>query len=70
MIKNLPANTGDIGLIPRSGRSPGEGNGNAFQYSCLGNHYGQRSLVDYRPWGHKASDMTEYTPTRFEHNFP
>ena len=34
---NLPANAGDAGLIPGSGRSPGEGNGNIFQYSCLGN---------------------------------
>ena len=38
MVKNLPANAGDAGLIPGSGRSPGEGNGNPFQYSCLGNH--------------------------------
>ena len=30
-------NAGDPGLIPVSGRSPGEGNGNPFQYSCLGN---------------------------------
>ena len=40
MIKNLPDNAGDIrdaGLIPGSGRSPGEGNGNPLQYSCLGN---------------------------------
>ena len=40
MVKNTPANagdSGDTGLIPRSGRSPGEGNGNPFQYSCLGN---------------------------------
>ena len=40
MIKNLFAkarNTGDAGSIPGSGRSPGEGNGNPFQYSCLGN---------------------------------
>ena len=40
MVKNLPANAGDIkdmGLMPKSGRSPGEGNGNPFQYSCLGN---------------------------------
>ena len=37
MIKNPPTTAGDIGLIPRSGRSPGEGNGNPFQYSCLGN---------------------------------
>ena len=35
--KNLPANAGDMGLIPGLGRSPGEGNGNALQYSCLGN---------------------------------
>ena len=35
MVKNLPANAGDGGLIPGSGRSPGEGNGNPLQYSCL-----------------------------------
>ena len=38
MVKNLPANsgdTGDSGLIPGSGISPGEGNGNPLQYSCL-----------------------------------
>ena len=37
VVKNLSANAGDAGLIPQSGRSPGEGNGNPFQYSCLGN---------------------------------
>ena len=37
MVKNLPANVGDTGSIPGSGRSPGERNGNPFQYSCLGN---------------------------------
>ena len=37
MEKNLPANAGDAGLIPGSGRSPGGGNGNPLQYSCLGN---------------------------------
>ena len=37
MVKNLPANTGDAGLIPESGRSPGKGNSNTLQYSCLGN---------------------------------
>ena len=37
VVKNLPANTGDVGLIPGSERSPGEGNGNPLQYSCLGN---------------------------------
>ena len=38
VIKNLPTNAGNLGLIPGSGRSPGEGNGNLLQYSCLGNH--------------------------------
>ena len=40
VVKNLPANagaTGDSGSIPGSGRSPGDGNGNPLQYSCLGN---------------------------------
>ena len=37
MVKNLPANTGDTGSILGSGRFSGEGNGNPFQYSCLGN---------------------------------
>ena len=37
MVKNPPANAGDAGLIPGSRRSPGEGNGNWLQYSCLGN---------------------------------
>ena len=37
VVKNLPASAGDPGSIPGSGRSPGEGNGNAFQYSCLEN---------------------------------
>jgi len=40
MVKNPPANAGDIrdtGSIPGLGRFPGEGNGNPLQYSCLGN---------------------------------
>ena len=36
MVKNTPANAGDAGSIPGSGRCPGEGNGNPLQYSCLG----------------------------------
>ena len=58
-VKNLPVNVGDAGSIPGSGRSPGEGNGNGLQYSCLGKSHGQRSLVGYSPWGCKESDMTE-----------
>ena len=41
MVRNLPANAGDIrdaGSIPGLGGSLGEGHGNPFQYSCLGNH--------------------------------
>ena len=34
--KESACNTGDMGSIPGSGRSPGVGNGNSFQYSCLG----------------------------------
>ena len=50
---------GDPGSIPASGRSPGEGNGNPLQYSCLEKSHGWRSLVSYSPWGHKESDTTE-----------
>ena len=37
MVKNLPANAGDTGLIHEFGRSPGKGNGNPLQYFCLRN---------------------------------
>ena len=37
VVKNPPANAGEVGSIPGSGRSPGEGNGNPLQYSCLKN---------------------------------
>ena len=60
VVKNLPANAGDVGLIPGSGRSHGEGNGNPFQYSYLEK---QRSLVGYSPWGHKESDTTKQLST-------
>ena len=62
MVKKPPANAGDIRdwhWIPGSGRSPGEGNGNPLQYSCLENP------VDRGTWwatihaGHKEPDMTE-----------
>ena len=36
-VKNLPANAGNMGSIPGSGRSPGEGNGYPVQFSCLEN---------------------------------
>ena len=52
-------NVGDPGLIPELGRSPGEGNGNPLQYSCLENP--MRSLVGYGPWGCKELNTAEAT---------
>ena len=50
---------GSPGFNPESGRSPGGGHSNPFQYSCLENPHAQRSLVGYSPWGRKESDMTK-----------
>ena len=64
VVKNLPANAGDLrdsNLIPGSGRCPGGGHGNPHQYSCPENPHGQRSLVGCSPKGHKESDTTEAT---------
>ena len=63
MVKNPPANAGairDAGLIPRLGRSPGEGNGNPLQYSCLENSMdgGAWQTTVHRTAG---SDKTEVT---------
>ena len=58
MVNNPPANVGDEGSIPGSGKSPGEGNGNLV--FLPGKPYGQRSLAGYSPWGHKESDTTEW----------
>ena len=44
VVKNLPANAGDMGSVPGSGRSPGEGNGYPLEYSCL------RNPVDRGDW--------------------
>ena len=44
MVENPSASEADVDSIPGSGRSPGEGNGNPFQYPCLGKSHGQRSL--------------------------
>ena len=60
--KESTCSAGDVGTMPGSGRSPGEGNG----YSSLntpvflpGESHGRRSLVSYSPWGHKEWDITE-----------
>ena len=61
--KNLPAKAGkarDSGSIPGMGRSPGEGNGNPLQYSCLENSMDGGAMVGYSPWDRKESDTTEH----------
>ena len=76
VVKNPPANagnTGDVVLIPGSGRFPGGGNGNPPQYPCLENPtdrgdwwavvHGQRSPVGCSPWGCKELGMTEQANT-------
>ena len=64
VVKNPPANAGDTreaGSIPGSGRSPGEGNGNPFQYSCLENSMDRGAWwATYSPRGHRESDTTEW----------
>ena len=73
VVKSLPANAediGDEGLIPGLGRSPGGGGeGNPFQYSCLENPHGQRSLASYSPQGHKELDTTKLTEHRHTHTY-
>ena len=51
------------GFNPRLGRSPGGGHGNPFQFSCLENPHGKRSLAGDSPWGRKESDMTKRLST-------
>ena len=55
--KESPWNAGDTGWNPESRRSPGEGNCNPLQYSCLGESHGQRSLAGYSPWNVKVSQL-------------
>ena len=57
--KESTCNVKDQGSIPGLERSPGEGNGNPFQYSSLEKPHGWRSLVGYIPWGPKELDTTE-----------
>ena len=58
VVKNLPPNAGAQGLVPESERSPGVGNGNPLQYSCLETSHGQKNLEDYSPRVRKESDPT------------
>jgi len=59
VVKNLPANAGDSGLIPGLGRSPGEGNGKQLQYSYLENPLDRGAWRAAVHGVTKESDMTE-----------
>ena len=66
VVRHLPANaedTGDADLIPGSRRSPGEGNGNLLQYSCLGN------LTDRGTWQATVHGATESQTQLSNENF-
>ena len=68
VVKNPPANAGDardVGLIPGSGRSPGEGNGNPFYYSCLENPMDRGAGWATQSRGCEESDMTDHACTIF-----
>ena len=56
--KESACNARDLGSVPGSGRSHGEGNGNQLQF-LPGEAHGQRSLVGYSPWGCKELDTIE-----------
>ena len=61
VVKSLPANAGatrDAVFIPGSGSSPGGGNDNPLQHSCLENPLDSEAS-GYRPWGCRGSDTTE-----------
>ena len=53
-VKKSAWNTGDLGSIPGLGRSPGVGNGNLLQDSCLEN------FIDYSPWGQRVRQESDY----------
>ena len=61
--KESTCNVEDLGSVRGLGRSPGGWHGNPFQYSCLDNPYGQRSLTGCSPWDLKELDMNEQLST-------
>ena len=58
VVKNLYASAGDMGSISGLGRSPGEGSGNPFQYSCL----------EYKVYSIKIGEMPDISPFTFPYS--
>ena len=67
MVKNPPANARDMDLIPASGRSAGEGNGNPLLYFCLGNHTDREAWWATVLGVANGSDMTLPPKERHKH---
>ena len=63
--KESVCNAGDPGWIPGLGRSPGEGNGDPLQYSCLENSMDRGAWQATVHGGHKKSDTTEWLTHTF-----
>ena len=63
VVKNLPANAEDVGLILGWGRSPGERNDNPPQYYCLENPMDRGTWQAISPWGHKEVNMAQWPTT-------
>ena len=63
-VKTLPVNAGDMGSVPGLGRSPGERNGNALQYSCLGTSMDrgawQAAAMELQRVGHDLKIKQQY----------
>ena len=68
MVKNPPANTGDVGLIPGLGSSLGEGNVNQLQYSCPGNPMDRGAWWAMVHGVTKELDMTERLNNNLDYN--
>ena len=67
MLKNLPATAGDAGSAPGMGRSPGEGNDNSLQYSCLANSMDRGA---WRAIVHRVSKESNMTVIKQTKNPP
>ena len=65
-VKASAWNAGNLGSIPGSGRSPGEGKWQPIPVLLPGESHGGRSLVGYSPWGSKESDRTERLHFHFQ----
>ena len=67
VVRNPTANVGDVGSIPGSGRSPGEGNSNLLQYSCLEDRMGRG---DWRATVHGSHKKVRHDLDKLNNDIP